>query len=84
MTTPLPTIHLNGTSRETLAEGYDAAEDALYDLIQAFGGIEFNARDYYVQGPTAWTAAVEARQEINRKIRDIREYIHAHRELLHS
>ena len=84
MTTPLPTIHLNGTSRETLAEGYDAAEDALYDLIQAFGRIEFNARDYYVQGPTAWTAAVEARQEINRKIRDIKEYIHAHRELLHS
>ena len=84
MNTPLPTIHLNGTSRQTLAQGYDAADDALYEFINAFGAIEFNARDYYVQGPEAWSAARDARDEINRKIRDIKQYIDAHRELLHS
>jgi hypothetical protein len=80
----LPTIHHNGTSREMLAEGYDAADDALHNFIDAFGSIEFNARDYYVQGPDAWTAAREARNQINQKIRDIKLYLDKHREHIHS
>jgi hypothetical protein len=53
-----PTIHLNGTSRELLFEGYLVASNAVGDAIAALGRIEFNSRDYYPQGPSAWKAAV--------------------------
>lgn len=84
MNTPLPTIHLNGTGKKTLCEGYDAADDALHDFIEAWERIEFNARDYYVQGSEAWTAARDARMAINAKIREIREYLIQHRAHLHQ
>jgi hypothetical protein len=80
----LPTIHLNGTSRADLQSGWDNAAEKLHDFMEAFGSIEFNARDYYVQGPSAWTEASDARYDINRKIREIRDYIDAHRAHLHS
>lgn len=51
MTNPtiFPTIHLNGTSREMLSEGYFKAWRELNNAIAAFNAIEFNCRDYYVQ-----------------------------------
>lgn len=76
----LPTIHLNGTGAQTLRDHYERADDALYEFIEAFQAIEFNARDYYVDGPEAWGKAVEARQEINRNICEIQYYIDAHRD----
>ena len=75
----LPTIHMNGTGAKTLREHYDRADDALFEFKEAFSAIEFNARDYYVDGPDAWGNAVEARLEINRKIQDIQLYLNAHR-----
>ena len=80
----LPLVHLNGTGIKTLTEGYSAADDALHDFIAAFGNIEFNARDYYPAGPDAWGKAVDARQEINQKIRDIEDYLDAHLAHLYS
>lgn len=80
----LPTIHLNGTSKDSLQRCYDAADDALYEFISAWESIEFNARDYYVNGPESWTDAVEERQEMNKKIRDIRQYLQDIREHLHA
>ena len=81
-TTPLPTVHLGGTSHKMLDEGYKDAYFALKTFTKAFGHIEFNARDYYQQGPDAWMAALKARTEINLKILHISEYIQKHLESL--
>ncbi len=54
-----PTLHLNGTGKKMLTEGYRQAYEALREAEKAMSGIEFNARDYYVQGPEAWTEAVK-------------------------
>ena len=80
----LPLVHLNGTGIKTLTEGYDDADDTLQGFIDSFGSIEFNARDYYPLGPEAWEKAVDARSEINQKIRDIKDYLDAHRAHLYS
>jgi hypothetical protein len=77
-TTPMPTVHLNGTSHKMLASGYDDAHYALKTFVKAFSHTEFNARDYYVQGPEAWPAAVDARIEINQKIKEISQYLEEH------
>lgn len=52
-----PVIHLNGTSPETLLEGYRDAYAAIGDAIRAIGKIEFDARDYYPAGMETWNAA---------------------------
>ena len=52
-----PTVHLNGTSAETLIEGYCNARTAVMAAQDALAQIEFNARDYYVKGPDAYPAA---------------------------
>ena len=84
MTPTLPTNHSNGTSIRMLLEGYDPAAEALTDFIDAWGKIEFNARDYYVNGPECWPKALAEREEINRKIRDVRDYIQGIREYLYG
>lgn len=71
----LPTIHNNGTGKQMLTVGYDMAADKLQDFIEAWGGIEFNARDYYVQGSDAWTQARDERDAMNAKIREVCDYI---------
>lgn len=81
-TTPLPTVHMNGTSHKMLTQDYEDAYYALKTFTKAFGHIEFNARDYFVQGPEAWPAAAEARIEMNEKIRDLVKYIEDHLENL--
>ena len=78
----MPTVHMNGTSHKMLTEGYEDAYDALKTFTKAFGRIEFNARDYYVQEPNAWNDAVDARIDMNEKIRDILKYVEDHLESL--
>jgi hypothetical protein len=77
-TIPMPTVHLNGTSHKMLTQGYEDAHYALKTFTKAFRHTEFNSRDYYVQGPEAWPAAVDARIEINQKIKEIAQYLEAH------
>jgi len=60
----IPTIHMNGTGKRMLVEGYENAYHALREAQKALSKIEFNARDYYVQGPQAWT---EARKEMDER-----------------
>jgi hypothetical protein len=74
----MPTVHLNGTSHSMLTEGYEEAHYTLGLFTKSFGSIEFNARDYYPQSPEAWPAAVDARIEINQKIKEIAQYLEAH------
>ena len=80
--TGLPTIHINGTGAKSILAGYDQAYDALHAFQNVMRGIEFNARDYYVDNPGPWEAACDARVAINQKIAEIRTYITIH--MLHS
>lgn len=76
--TTLPTIHLNGTGREMLLEDYDAAYRKLLKFRCAFRKIEFNARDYYVAEPDAWSKACGERQEMLTHINHLIDYLEAH------
>lgn len=53
----VPTIHLNGSSGERLLEQYAAAADAVRKAIDMLCDVDFNARDYYVQGSEVPQAA---------------------------
>ena len=74
----LPSIHINGTSRATLSEGYLAAYHKLQEFKAAFRSIEFNARDYYVQGNTAFSTARSERDIMEHKIGSLMQYLEAH------
>jgi hypothetical protein len=80
----LPTIHMNGTSRKSLQEGYDKADDSLHTFIDDWQQTECNARDYYVQGPDAYTKARDERMEINACIKKVKSYLNEMREHLYS
>jgi len=82
--TGLPTIHLNGTGAKTLAAGYEAAYDALRNLQGKMSEIELNARDYYVDGPQSWGAAVDSRTAINQKMAEIQTYLTKHLQHIHE
>lgn len=56
-TVALPTIHLNGTSQDHLLDGVVECERAVQTAIRALETNGPNARDYYVQGPDAFTRA---------------------------
>lgn len=53
----LPTIHLNGTSKTALFDGYMAAVSAVYAASEALAEAAPNARDYYPQGDGAFKQA---------------------------
>lgn len=53
-----PSIHLNGTSKAALSEGYEKAVEALTKALDALGETAPNARDYYPKGPGAYHRAV--------------------------
>ena len=74
----LPSVHLNGTGRKMLTEGYHNAYVALQAAIRAFNEIEFNARDYYVQPPGAWPQARTERDCASTHLHRVRDYLEAH------
>lgn len=80
----LPTIHSNGTSLNTLIDGYDAIDEALYRLYLKWSEVEFNARDYYPQGPDAYIQARDERQQHAAKIQEVRAYIDGIRQHLYD
>lgn len=53
----VPTIHLNGSSSETLKRDLKTAIDAMYAAQGALTVCAPNARDYYPQGNFAYEAA---------------------------
>jgi hypothetical protein len=78
---PLPSIHLNGTGRERLLADYQSAYKLLCTACDAFAEIEFNARDYYVQGDYAFNAARTERDRARLHFGALKQYLEAH--LLH-
>lgn len=73
-----PTIHLNGTSHRELYYGYEAAYHAVRAAQEAFNEVEFNARDYYVQGEDAFTKARDHRAEQHLALAQVEEYLLQH------
>ena len=55
----IPTIHMNGTSKDALMDELSTANSALLDAIHALASCAPNGRDYYPQGPTAITTALD-------------------------
>lgn len=52
-----PTLHTGGTPKARLEEGYVNAGNAIRAAIKALEEAEPNARDYYPQGPDAYSVA---------------------------
>lgn len=66
----VPTVHLNGTSREELLRQVQAAGHAVWQARDALAKASPNARDYYPQGELAYPAA---RAEHDRRARVLLE-----------
>ncbi len=58
-----PSIHLNGTTRDLLLDQAVDAIGALRTAIEAVMRTAPNARDYYPQGPDAFTKASAEHQD---------------------
>lgn len=71
----LPTIHLNGTSKETLQEQYSKANEAIYAAIRALEGATPHARDYYVQNDQATAEALKEHRARVEKLLEVRKEI---------
>lgn len=73
-----PTVHSNGTGYQDLWNGYEAAYDAVRAAQDALRKVEFNARDYYVQGNEAYSKARDHRIEQQQALAQVEEYLLQH------
>lgn len=67
----IPTIHLNGTSREGLVRPLCDAVVAIQDAMEALAKCMPNARDYYVQGSGVTTTAINEHDARMTKLREV-------------
>jgi hypothetical protein len=67
----IPTVHLNGTSREQLLEGLSDAIHAMHEAGRALAKAAPNARDYYVQGAGAINTALNQHEARMTKLREV-------------
>ena len=74
----LPTIHLNGTGRDTLLREYSQARKALFEAQSAFSRITVHGRDYYPQGPAAFYCAQAERTQLWSHFQAIERHLTAH------
>jgi hypothetical protein len=74
----LPTIHLNGSGRDTLRQEYTRARKALRDTFAAFGAITVHGRDYYPQGPAAHLCALAEHHRLWSHFQAIERHLTAH------
>lgn len=77
-TYPLPTVHLNGTGRKELSDGYMAAYQAARRAFDALADATCNARDYYTQGDDAYSKARAARDQQLFNLRELIRYTEEH------
>jgi hypothetical protein len=69
-----PTLHLNGTGKITLRDGYANAYDAIDKAIKALANAELNGRDFYPQGPGAYYQARNERDAALEQLRQAHQY----------
>ena len=60
----IPTVHMNGSSKENLITDLCDAREAIRVALERMGAVCPNGRDYYPQGPQAIQEAL--RQHANR------------------
>lgn len=80
----LPSKHSNGTGKDILIKQYDELSTAFNNFVKKWEEIDFNARDYYIQGPEAWREASSERENLSKKLIDVSLYINEIREHLYS
>jgi hypothetical protein len=62
----IPTVHLNGTSQQSLMSELETAHGAIVAAIAALRQVTVHGRDYYVQAaPDAYT---QARHEMDARL----------------
>ena len=72
---PFPTLHLNGTGKNDLRDGYADAYDAIDKAIEALANAELNGRDFYPQGPGAYSQARSERDAAFAQLRQAHQYV---------
>ena len=70
-----PTLHLNGTGKNDLRDGYANAYDAIDKAIEALANAELNGRDFYPQGPGAYSQARSERDAAFAQLRQAHQYV---------
>lgn len=73
----LPTIHINGTSKQELFDLYFEALDAIATARVALNKASPNGRDYYVQGPLALRQAQSQHADRLQRLETIYDELHA-------
>lgn len=68
MNLEIPVVHLNGTSKESLIEGYVNASEAVRAAIVALGEAAPNQRDYYLRPGTFERAEEQHMSRLQRLI----------------
>jgi hypothetical protein len=66
-----PTIHMNGTARDSLLEANLGASDALRAALAALELNAPNPRDYYPQGDAAFPAAAREHADRVSRLRSV-------------
>ena len=69
----IPTVHMNGTGKETLLREYVNAMNAVEKAVEALAQVTVHGRDYYVQGPDWIHAAMLQRCNQFEKLRAVRD-----------
>ncbi len=69
----IPTVHLNGTSRDELEEQSREAVFAIGAAIDAMRHVCPNDRDYFVQGPRAGMIAREQHRDRLTRLESVRQ-----------
>lgn len=73
----IPTIHMNGTSAESLINDAMAAYQAVGKALDAMRHVTPNLRDYYIKGDEAGQEARDQHQQRVMKLSDVREDLEA-------
>ena len=69
-----PTLHLNGTGKNDLRDGYADAYDAIDKAIDALAAATLNGRDYYPQAEGAYYQARSERDAALDQLRQAHQY----------
>jgi hypothetical protein len=71
----LPTVHINGTSRENLLADYQTSFDAVDNAINVLMAGGPNGRDYYMKAGAFEQARAEHLARL-KKLHDVQEELH--------
>lgn len=69
----LPTIHMNGTSREMLLNPWKDVCKKIFELESSLEKVEFNGRDYYMRDGSFEKARAEM-EEMYENLKKVRSY----------